>query len=55
MKKVVNEELALEEGAIKVIYGFNKGYYFKMLKAHCEAAGIDTSVPFDTLEDHQKK
>ncbi|WP_298753065.1 excinuclease ABC subunit UvrA [uncultured Arcobacter sp.] len=55
MKKVINESLSIDEGAIRVIYGFNKGYYFKMLKAHCEAAGIDTSVAFDTLEEHQKK
>ncbi len=55
MKKVINESLSIDDGAIRVIYGFNKGYYFKMLKAHCEAAGIDTSVPFDTLEEYQKK
>jgi excinuclease ABC subunit A len=55
MKKVINESLSIDNGAIRVIYGFNKGYYFKMLKAHCEAAGIDTSVPFDTLEEYQKK
>ena len=54
MKKVVNEELPIDEGAIKVIYGFNKGYYFKMLKAYCEAAGIDTTIPFKQLESHQR-
>ncbi|WP_428026740.1 excinuclease ABC subunit UvrA [Arcobacter sp.] len=55
MKKVINESLSIDDGAIRVIYGFNKGYYFKMLKAHCEAAGIDTSIPFEDLEDYQKK
>ncbi len=55
MKKVINESLSIDDGAIRVIYGFNKGYYFKMLKAHCEAAGIDTSIPFEELEDYQKK
>ncbi len=54
MKKVVNEELPIDEGAIKVIYGFNKGYYFKMLKAYCEAANIDTTIPFKELESHQR-
>jgi len=55
MKKVINEALCIDEGAIKVIYGFNKGYYFKMLKAYCEAANIDTTTPFNELEDYQKK
>ncbi len=54
MKKVVNEELSLEDGAIRVIYGFNKGYYFKMLKGFCEAANIDTTIPFKELESHQR-
>ena len=55
MKKIINDDLPIEKGAIKVIYGFNKGYYFKMLIAFCQAAGIDITVPFGTLEEHQKK
>ena len=55
MKKVINEELPLEDGAIKIIYGFNKGYYFKMLIAYCQAAGIDTTIPFKELPSHQQK
>ncbi|MCP4969464.1 MAG: excinuclease ABC subunit UvrA [Arcobacter sp.] len=55
MKKVINEELSIEEGAIKVIYGFNKGYYFKMLIAYCEAANIDINIAFKDLEDHEQK
>ncbi len=54
MKKVIDEELSLEDGAIKVIYGFNKGYYFKMLKGYCDEAGIDTTIAFKELESHQK-
>ena len=54
MKKVINEELSIEDGAIRVIYGFNKGYYFKMLKAYCEAASIDMTVPFKELESHER-
>ncbi|RXJ69991.1 excinuclease ABC subunit A [Halarcobacter ebronensis] len=55
MKKVINEELPLEDGAIKIIYGFNKGYYFKMLLAYCEGAGIDITIPFKELPEHQQK
>ena len=55
MKKIINEDLSIDDGAIKVIYGFNKGYYFKMLKAFCEAASIDTKKPFCELEDFERK
>jgi len=55
MKKVINEELPIEEGAVRVIYGFNKGFYFKMLTAFCEAADINTTIPFKELPEHQRK
>jgi excinuclease ABC subunit A len=55
MKKIINEDLDIENGAIKIIYGFNKGYYFKMLVAFCESAGISLKTPFGELEDFQKK
>ena len=54
MKKVINNDISIADGAIKVIYGFNKGYYFKMLQAYCEAAGIDINVPFGELEPHER-
>jgi len=54
MKKVINNDISIAEGAIKVIYGFNKGYYFKMLQAYCEAADIDINVPFGELEPHER-
>ncbi len=53
--KIIDESLSIEEGAVKLLYGFNKGYYFKFLKAFCEAAGIDTTIPFEKLPEHQKK
>ncbi len=55
LSKIIDESLSIEEGAIKLLYGFNKGYYFKLLKAFCEAAGIDTTVPFERLPEHQRK
>jgi len=54
MKKVINNDISIADGAIKVIYGFNKGYYFKMLQAFCEAAGIDINKPFGELEPHER-
>lgn len=55
MKKIINEDLDIENGAIRIIYGFNKGYYFKMLMAFCQSQGINTKIPFSDLEEHQKK
>ena len=55
MKKVINEDLSIEDGAIRVIYGFNKGFYFKMLLAFCEGTDIAVNVPFRDLPEHQKK
>lgn len=55
LKKVIDPHLPIEKGAVKLLYGFNKGYYFKLLLGFCEAAGIDVTVPFETLPEHQRK
>ena len=55
LKKVVDSEVPINEGAIKILYGFNKSYYFKFLTAFCEQNDIDTKIPFSKLEEHQKK
>ena len=53
--KIIDQDLPIEKGAVKIIYGFNKGYYFTFLKAFCKAAGIDMTLPFRELAEHQKK
>ena len=55
LKKIINENVSINEGAIKIFYGFNKSFYAKFLTAYCEAAGIDTTVPYEELEEYQKK
>lgn len=55
LKKIIDEHQSIDKGAIKLFYGFNKGYYAKLLNAFCEAAGIDTTVPFEELEEHERK
>ncbi|RUM65415.1 MAG: excinuclease ABC subunit A [Sulfurospirillum sp.] len=55
LKKVIDPHLPIEKGAVKLLYGFNKGYYFKLLLGFCEAAGIDVTVPFEELPEHQQK
>ena len=53
--KIIDQDLCIEKGAVKIVYGFNKGYYFTFLKGFCKSAGIDITVPFGTLEEHEKK
>lgn len=55
MEKILDEELSIDDGAVKIMYGFNKGYYANLLKALCEAEKIPTDKPFRELEEHQKK
>lgn len=55
LKKIVNEHVSIDEGAIKIFYGFNKSFYAKFLTAYCVAAGIDTKVPYEELEEYQQK
>jgi len=53
--KIIDIDLPIEKGAVKIIYGFNKGYYFTFLKSFCAFNGIDITVPYSELEEHQKK
>ena len=55
LKKVIDPELTIEKGAIKILYGFNKSYHTKFLNAFCTQNGIDITIPYGELEEHQKK
>ncbi|MEA3315530.1 MAG: excinuclease ABC subunit UvrA, partial [Campylobacterota bacterium] len=54
MKEIIDESLPIEKGAVKIIYGFNKGYYFRMLKAFCKASNIPIDIPYNKLSTSQK-
>ncbi len=54
-EKIIDADLTIENGAVKIVYGFNKGYYFTFLKGFCEANGINIKIPFTELEEYQKK
>ncbi len=54
-EKIIDQDLCIEKGAIKIVYGFNKGYYFTFLKGFCKANDIDITVPYSSLEEHQQK
>ncbi len=53
--RVIDPHLSISKGAIKTMYGFNRGYYFSFLKAFCESSGIDINRPYEELEPFQQK
>ncbi len=55
LKKVIDPELSVEKGAVKIMYGFNKSYYTKFLNAFCEQNGIDVTTAYGELATHEQK
>ncbi|MEA3490458.1 MAG: excinuclease ABC subunit UvrA [Campylobacterota bacterium] len=55
LKKVIDQELTIDKGAIKIMYGFNKSYYMKFLNAFCQHNSIDINIPYIKLQEHHKK
>ncbi len=55
LTKIIDQHSSIDKGAIKLFYGFNKGYYAKFLNAFCISNDIDTTIPFEELEQHQQK
>jgi excinuclease ABC subunit A len=53
--KIIDRDLSVEKGAVKIVYGFNKGYYFTFLKGFCKTNNIDITIPYSELPEHQKK
>ena len=53
--KVINENLSVEAGALKLLYGFNKSYYYKFCLAFCEQNEINSKIPFNELATHEQK
>lgn len=54
LKKILNRSLPLNNGGIKFIFGFNRGYYNHLFDAFCCTAKIDPKKSFDELEEHQQ-
>jgi len=53
--KIIDRDLCIEKGAVKIVYGFNKGYYFTFLKGFCAANDIDITSPYSELPEHKQK
>lgn len=55
IKKVINPHLPLSGGGIKIIYGFNKGYYNELFCAFCKQFDINPKSCFDDLSEYNQK
>lgn len=55
MQKIINEDLSINDGAIKIMHGFNKGYYNRFLNAFCEQNKIDLNTPYKDLSEDDKR
>ncbi len=54
LEKVIKDK-PLNQGAIPLIWGFNKKYYQEFFKALCAEIGIDMNKSFYELDEYQKK
>ena len=55
LDKIIDDSLPINRGAVKILYGFNKGYYFRLLEGFCKSYGIDTDKSFTELQEYEKK
>lgn len=55
LSKVIDEEKSVENGAIKLLYGYNMSYYYKFLLAFCEQNGVDIKKPFFELGEDERR
>jgi len=55
LNKIIDEHKSIDEGAIRLFYGFNKSFYAKFLKGFCDASGISTKKPYEELKEYEKK
>ncbi len=54
ISKILDPNTPLNQGAIKVIFGYNRSYYAQMFEGFCEYNGIDTVLCFNELNKEQQ-
>ncbi|GAA7370894.1 excinuclease ABC subunit UvrA [Helicobacter pylori] len=54
ISKILDPNMSLNQGAIKVIFGYNRSYYAQMFDSFCEYNGIDTALCFNELNKEQQ-
>lgn len=54
ISKILDPNTPLNQGAIKVIFGYNRSYYAQMFEGFCEYNGIDSTLCFNELNKEQQ-
>ncbi|MFT2615005.1 excinuclease ABC subunit UvrA [Helicobacter pylori] len=54
ISKILDPNMPLNQGAIKVIFGYNRSYYAQMFEGFCKYNGIDTALCFNELNKEQQ-
>ncbi|GAA7471166.1 excinuclease ABC subunit UvrA [Helicobacter pylori] len=54
ISKILDPNTPLNQGAIKVIFGYNRSYYAQMFEGFCGYNGIDTALCFNELNKEQQ-
>ncbi|MFT2745915.1 excinuclease ABC subunit UvrA [Helicobacter pylori] len=54
ISKILDPNTPLNQGAIKVIFGYNRSYYAQMFEGFCEYNSIDTALCFNELNKEQQ-
>lgn len=54
ISKILDPNTPLNQGAIKVIFGYNRSYYAQMFEGFCEYNVIDTALCFNELNKEQQ-
>ncbi|EQL59908.1 excinuclease ABC subunit UvrA [Helicobacter pylori] len=54
ISKILDPNTPLNQGAIKVIFGYNRSYYAQMFEGFCEYNGIDTALCFNELNKERQ-
>ncbi len=54
MDKIIDSSKSIDEGAIKIMHGYNRSYHKAFLKAAALGNNIPTDIPFEDLTKEQK-
>lgn len=54
ISKILDPNTPLNQGAIKVIFGYNRSYYAQMFEGFCEYNSIDSALCFNELNKEQQ-
>lgn len=55
LSKIIDESKSIEQGAVRIMHGYNMSYYAKFLMAFCEQNGVRTNVAYDELNDDERR